>query len=249
MAYVNHKFCWHGVLSTDVDAAQAFYSEALGWRVNKTSMGDTEATFFEINGTNRLHLAPPPMEGVPSHWNNYLRVEDVDAMAKKAIKNGGKQLVPATDIPPGRFSVVAAPSGAAFTLFKESGPDAQNAPNEVGGIHWTELHSTDIEPDLKWLTKTFGYTLEEMPMPTGPYFLLKDGDETAGGAMASVNPEAPSMWLTWVHVENVDETLTRVKSNGGKTHGDTMDVPGIGRMAICADPTGGVFGVITPPAE
>ncbi len=247
MAFTNNKFCWHGVISTDVDAANAFYPEVLGWKSKVQPMGDTDATFFEINGKIGLHLREPPMEGVPSHWDNYLRVTDVDATAKLAVKNGGKQLVPGTDIAPGRFSVVAAPSGATFTLFHEADEaTSENAEAGVGGIHWTELHSTDLDADLSWLKKTFALKTEEMDMPDGPYFILKDGETQVGGAMKAMNPETPSMWLTWVHVDDVDATLKRVTNHGGKAHSELMDVPNIGRMAVVADPTGGVFGIITP---
>ena len=65
------------------------------------------------------------MDGVPSHWNNYLRVENVDESARSAEAAGGKVLVPGTDIPPGRFCVVASPSGATFSLFREADESAR----------------------------------------------------------------------------------------------------------------------------
>lgn len=30
MAYTNHKFCWHGIISTNVDASKAFFTEVIG---------------------------------------------------------------------------------------------------------------------------------------------------------------------------------------------------------------------------
>lgn len=246
MAYQSNRFCWHGCVSTDTDAAKAFYSEVLGWRVETTPMGDSEATFFVAGGESLAHLTPPPATGVPSHWNNYLRVEDVDAATKAAVANGGTQMVPPTDIPPGRFSSVTSPSGAAFSLFREADEASSHHPGGEGSVHWVELHSKDVDADLAWLTKTFGFETSIMEMPDGPYTILKDGEEMRGGVVASREEKAPSMWLTWIDVKDVDATVARAEKQSGTTIASPFDVPGVGRLGIIQDPTGGVFGVMTP---
>lgn len=252
MAYDNHRFCWHGIISTNVEGAKRFYPEVLGWKTQKMQMGDEEGVMFAAaDGIPRVHLMAPPMEGVPSHWDSYLRVEDVDASTKKALAGGGKQLVPPTDIPPGRFSVVATPSGAALSLFHEADVEgAQNAPGGEGSIHWTELHSKNIEADIKWLISTFGFRIDKMPMPdVGTYYILKSGDAMAGGAMSSATPDAPAYFLTWVAVADCDAALKRVKSNGGQGLTEPSDYPGVGRMAVVQDPAGAVFGIIKPESQ
>ena len=83
MAYTNNRFCWHGVISTDTAKTTPFYNEVLGWTSETVKMGDSDATFFAAaDGKNRAHTRGPEMDGEPSHWNNYLRVENVDAAAK-----------------------------------------------------------------------------------------------------------------------------------------------------------------------
>lgn len=248
MAYTTNRFCWHGCISTDTDAAKAFYTQVLGLGVETVPMGDMQATFFSAADKNFAHLTDPPMEGVPSHWNNYLRVDDVDATAAAVVANGGAVVVPATDIPPGRFSVVSSPSGATFTLFREAGETSEHHPGGNGSVHWVELHSQSLDADLAWLTATFGFDVSEMPMPQGKYYLLNSDGELRGGAMAAHDASVPSMWLTWIQVGDVDATVTSVGSHGGNVLAPTWDVPNVGRMSIVQDPTGGVFGVITPPA-
>ena len=248
MSFQTNRFCWAGCISTDTDAAKAFYTEVIGWKTETVPMGDNDATFFKAAGKQLAHLAAPVADGVPSHWNNYLRVDDVDAAAKTAVANGGKQLVPGTDIPPGRFSVVASPSGATFSLFKEASADSEHHPGGTGSVHWVELHSKDVNADLAWLKSTFGYDTEVMEMPDGPYNILKSDGEPRGGVMASQEEKAPSMWLTWIHVDDVDSTLERTKTHKGGVIAPAFDIPTVGRMAIIKDPTGGVLGVITPAA-
>ncbi len=246
MAYQTNRFCWHGCVSTDTKAASAFYSEVLGWRVETTPMGDGEATFFVAGGKPLAHITEPPVEGVPSHWNNYLRVEDVDAATKAAIEHGGKQLVAPTDIPPGRFSSVASPSGAAFSLFREGDDSSEHHPGGEGSVHWVELHSQNVDADIAWLTQAFGFETSAMDMPDGPYTILKDGDDMRGGVVASREKDAPSMWLTWVDVADVDATIKRAVTQRGTVLSPAFDVAGVGRLAIVQDPAGGVIGVMTP---
>ncbi len=248
MAYTNHKFCWHGCVSTDVDKAIAFYTNVVGWTHAAVQMGDEEANMFVAADKPRCHVMAPPMEGVPSHWSNYLRVTDVDASTAAATEAGGQVLVPPTDIPPGRFSVVASPSGAAVSLFTERDPEtAENPPAGPGSFHWTELHSTSIDADVAWLRAAFGFQTSEMPMPQGgTYYLINDGDTQVGGAMQGMHEGAPSMWLTWVSVTDVDAATARVTESGGNVLSPLMDMPGVGRMGIIQDPTGGVIGLITP---
>ena len=251
MAYNTNAFCWHGVVSTDVAKATSFYPDVLGWTAESVPMGDEEAIMFAAqDGIPRAHTREPGMEGEPSHWDNYLRVDDVDASTTAAVAHGGSLLVPGTDIPPGRFSVVTSPSGAAICLFHEADEaGSNNAPGGDGAIHWVELHSTDLDTDLAWLKATFGFEIDEMPMPQGPYHLLMADGQMRGGATSQQHEGAPSMWLTWIQQSSVDSTVERAAAAGGNVIAPPFDVPTVGRMAILQDPAGGVFGVITPEAQ
>lgn len=247
MAYETNRFCWHGCISTDVDAAKTFYSAVMGWNVETMPMGDSDATMFAAGKNTLAHLSPPAMDGVPSHWSSFLRVDDVDASTKSAIDNGGQQIMPPTDIPPGRFSVISTPSGAAMALFHEADPAvSHHLDTAPGQVHWVELHSKDIDTDISWLKNTFGFTTSEMEMPFGPYHILKSGDNPRGGVMTSQAPEAPAHWLLWINVANVDDTMALVEKNKGSVLSPVMDVPEVGRMTVIQDPAGGVLGIITP---
>ncbi len=246
MAYLTNRFCWHGLITTDMEAAKAFYSAVIGWGVETMPMGDTDATMFTANNNIFAHLSPA-MDGQPSHWSSFLRVDDVDASTKAATNNGGQEIMPPIDIPPGRFSIISSPSGAAMALFLEADPaDSNHLESTPGHVHWVELHSKDIDKDIEWLKTTFGFDTSEMDMPFGPYHILKSGDNPSGGAMASQAPEAPAHWLVWINVANVDETMALVEKNKGKVLSPIMDVPEVGRMTVIQDPTGGMLGIITP---
>lgn len=241
MPYIDNAFCWHGIVTTRSEPALAFYPEVLGWTVQQVPMGDAVMPTFLAGESGRAHLEVDP--AATPHWNHYLRVDDVDARTAAAVAHGGAVVVPPNDIPPGRFSVVTSPSGAALHLFHEADGSVQPGSAQHGAIHWVELWSTAVDDDLAWLSNAFGYTIETMQMPNGPYHLLTHDGAQRGGAMAS---EDGAQWLAWVRVDDVDAAVGRTTQHGGTTLTEPFDVPHVGRMAVVADPDGARFGVITP---
>jgi predicted enzyme related to lactoylglutathione lyase len=63
---------------------------------------------------------------------------------------------------------------------------------------------------------------------------------------AAVKMGAPPHWMAHVQVANVDATVEKVKSLGGKIYNGPEDVPTVGRFAIVADPQGAAISVFTP---
>ncbi len=250
MALDNNAFCWHGIVSTDADAAKEFYSAAIGWQSMEHEFPNGEtSTMFAVAEFPRAHLRAPE-ENETCRWSSYLRVEDVDASTAASSANGGGVIMPPTDIAPGRMSVITAPSGALLCLFHEADVQAaMNAPAGEGSIHWTELQSNDVEADVAWLKATFGFEIDEMTHPGGTYYMLNSGGKPRGGVTPSVSDAVAGRWLNWVHVADVDATLGRVTNSGGQAVTEASDYPGVGRMAIARDPTGAVFGVIAPTAS
>ena len=55
---------------------------------------------------------------VPSYWQIYFTVDDVDAAHRKALDLGAQELLPPQDMPGGRFAIVTDPEGASFGLLK-----------------------------------------------------------------------------------------------------------------------------------
>lgn len=112
-----------------------------------------------------------------------------------------------------------------------------------GTFCWFECGSTDAAKSKSFYTQLFGWTAVDVPMPgeAGNYTLLKDGDEDIAGLYHLAGPhfqDLPSHWMTYVAVENVDETAKRAVALGGTVAAEPMDVPNVGRIAFLQDPTG-----------
>ena len=109
-----------------------------------------------------------------------------------------------------------------------------------------ELNTQDVAKAKGFYTKLFDWKLEDMPMEDGTYTLIHVGEGTGGGIMQHPMKGAPSMWLSYVLVDDVDASTKKVKALGGTVMKDKTEVPGMGWLAIIADPTGAHLGLWKP---
>ncbi len=110
---------WSELLTTDVAASIAFYSTVFGWGAVTQGDGPMAYTEWQVDGRSVGGMMPkPPMmpAEVPPHWSVYFAVADTDAALVRIAELGGSVIMPAMDIEPGRFAVVAEPTGAVFNV-------------------------------------------------------------------------------------------------------------------------------------
>src|SRR3954464_12155051 len=117
------NFVWHELMTTDADAAEAFYRDVVGWRTQDAGMPGMRYTILSVGeaGVGGIMTLPPDAcaAGARPGWIGYVGVDDVDAYAQRVKAAGGTVHKPPADIPGvGRFAVVADPQGANFVLFK-----------------------------------------------------------------------------------------------------------------------------------
>jgi hypothetical protein len=115
-----------------------------------------------------------------------------------------------------------------------------------GAFSWSELMTGDPAAAAAFYGPLFGWRVETVDMGGGPYHLLKVGETAIGGIMktpAEAGPMPPA-WGCYVTVEQVDATVARVTALGGKVVVPAMDIPGVGRMAVIADPQGATVSVM-----
>jgi uncharacterized protein len=106
-----------------------------------------------------------------------------------------------------------------------------------------ELNTTDTGKAKTFYGKLFDWQLEDMPMPTGAYTMIKVGKGPGGGMMKHPIPGAPSAWLAYVEVDDLAAATAKVKTLGGTVMKDATEVPGMGSFAIILDPTGAALGL------
>ena len=119
----NGAFCWNELGTTNLETAEKFYTELLGWKLKGSDAAGMVYHEIVVDGGDKgvggMFQMGPEFGDTPSHWTPYVAVDDVDAKAKQVAELGGKIRVPPTDIPHvGRFCMITDPTGATLSLIK-----------------------------------------------------------------------------------------------------------------------------------
>jgi predicted enzyme related to lactoylglutathione lyase len=106
-----------------------------------------------------------------------------------------------------------------------------------------ELNTTDVDKAKAFYGKLFEWTLEDVPMGESSYTLIKVGKGTGGGIMKHPVPGAPSAWLAYVEVDDIEKATKSAESLGAKVMKGVTEVMGMGWLSIIIDPTGAALGL------
>lgn len=114
----------------------------------------------------------------------------------------------------------------------------------AGAPCWVELTTADPHRSAAFYGELLGWRYEETA--PGPYLTAgipgAEGDVAGLGTLTSTPPTS-ARWTTYVRVEEADAAAERVRSAGGTVLDDPSDTEGLARTALCADPTGALFGL------
>jgi uncharacterized protein len=120
-----NAFGWAELNARGIDRAIPFYTSVFGWTTKTSPMGDGQPPYteFQIDGNSIAggwEMNPSMPAGVPSYWQVYFNVDDVDAAFRRALELGAHEMLAPQDFPGGRFAIVSDPQGASIGLLKTS---------------------------------------------------------------------------------------------------------------------------------
>ncbi len=250
--------CWYELTTPDTAAARAFYAGVLGWEWHAAGMDGFDYHLAGAGGDMVAGaMATDGADNGPAMWKIYFAVDDCDRTAAAIAADGGKVLVPPSDIPgTGRFAILMDPQGAAFGLLQPlpmadgSGGGAFDM-QKPGHGGWNELGTTDSQVALAFYGRHFGWT-ETRAMEMGPDMVYRifardaldiGGAYTIGAGMPG--PGVPA-WLPYFGVPGVEAGLARIAAAGGDKMVGPMEVPGGAFIAVCRDPQGVMFAIVGP---
>lgn len=122
-----------------------------------------------------------------------------------------------------------------------------------GTICWRELATNDSEKAREFYQKLFGWNLEQSKNTEIDYKEIGLDDKAFGGVIQMTkewgDPPPPSHWMTYIAVDNVDDSVKKIKEMGGIVCVEPFDAPGVGRMSVANDPAGATFSLITFKSE
>jgi uncharacterized protein len=244
---------WVDFVSTDLDAASAFYTGLFGWETYDMPMpgGDGIYRFFRLDGRDAAAGGSMPGEmaaqGIPSHWNIWV-AGNADEVAGKAAAAGGQVLMAPTTLgPSGRLAMVADPAGAAVGVWEAGEHIGASVVEEPGAMTWWEVNTRAFEESKRFYGEVFGWSAEPLDAPGVNYALWKLDGRTVGGMleMTAEWGEIAPHWMTYFAVTDTDRAASRATELGGSVGAPPFDTA-FGRIAVLADPAGGHFSVVTP---
>ncbi len=260
MTDLTGKFFWYELMTSDPQAALAFYGDVVGWTSQPFGGERTDDPYHVVSGSAGAvgGVMAIPAEardcGMTPWWGGYIGSADVDADAARLRAAGGTVKRAPEDIPGvGRFAVMSDPGGAIFMLLKGSSPDGMDAPAgmPLGHVGWHELYAGDYDKDLAFYTGQFGWTLgNAMDMgPMGSYQLVSqtggsDFQDMTGGIMPVLKDMPVPAWLFYFTVGNIDAAVERVKAGGGVVLNGPQEVPGGAWIIQATDPQGAMFALV-----
>lgn len=120
--------------------------------------------------------------------------------------------------------------------------------NLHGSFLWYELLTSDPDAAGKFYGDVIGWESRSANQEGMDYRLFSASGSDIGGYMA-LPPEAADCgakpgWLGYIAVDDVDASVERITAAGGKVQMPAMDIEGVGRMAMVADPQGVPFYVM-----
>ncbi len=243
--YPHGTFSWADCVSTDVEKAKPFYMELFGWDKIEVPMGDDATyTMFQLQGRHVAALAPMPADvramGIPSHWNNYVTVDDVDALASLVAEHGGSiQYGPLDVFDSGRMVQVQDPTGAAVGLWQARNHIGAGVVNTVGAMCWNELNTPDAEAAKTFYAALLGWEYAGDAQYT---HIVNRG--RANGGLLQMNTGMPPCWMPYFHIADIDAGSARVNELGGKVVVPRRTLPDGSIWAVVADPAGAHFYII-----
>jgi len=111
-----------------------------------------------------------------------------------------------------------------------------------GTPSWVDLATTDVEDAKRFYSALFGWSFRTDTGEWGSYTMCFLREKAVAGLMEQPrdqqNQGVPPHWITYITVENVDETATKIPGAGGTTVVPPMDVLESGRMLVAQDPAG-----------
>ena len=199
---------------------------------------------------------------LPLQWMPHIQVADVAASAGRALELGGSELMHGKDDDGNsQWAVLQDANGAAFgvvpVVSDEALPPAEGASSggdaaePTGCISWIDLTVSDAAPTRDFYRQVVGWSAQDVGMEDASvryadYRMCgEDGTGAAGVCHArGVNRGLPPVWLVYLPVGDLAESLRRVSEEGGKVIKTTQGADGQVVTAVVRDPVGAHLGMV-----
>lgn len=242
--------CWVSLTTQDMNAAQDFYGEVLGWEFEPGLQGqgyvvahaDGEPVAGLVESTQSMGVR------LPVAWTAYFVADSADAVASRVRERGGTVAVGPIAFGRGRMAWAADPVDAAFCIWEGPVDAGWYAGRGSGAAAWLELHTRDPFASALFYGEVFEWDAQGPEVIDVRYehdrVILRAGGRTVaglyGGVQQSPDPAIRPKWHVHFCRTDVDAAAARAAA----AHGTVVTPPhdsALGRTATLRDPEGGLF--------
>ncbi|MFF3213718.1 VOC family protein [Streptomyces sp. NPDC002886] len=254
--------CWLDLGVPDVPAAAAFYGAVLGWDYESMGAGeDMEGGMFQKDGKTVAGLGKLTEEGARPAWMIYYSVPDAEATTRAVREAGGTVRVEPRKLDAwGTMAQFSDPLGGQFAVWQPGDNKGVDLVDQPGSLSWTELYTSDAAAARTFYGSVFGWQFSDMQMPggEGTYTLITPAGHSEGsmqGGLMELSAEDLAVaggrpyWHPVFHVTDCDAAVAEVTGRGGSVQMGPADAEGVGRLAVCLDPSNADFVVLTPSRD
>ena len=254
-----------GILSADI--AVPDYEREVRFYARVLSTGENplwrEETLMNNRGMPIIGLGPRSAEydHLPLQWMPHIQVADVAASVQHALDLGASELMHAKDDDgKSQWAVLLDPNGAAFGIVPvvpaeaippSDGTESPDAATPVGRISWLDLTVPDASATRDFYRQVVGWAVQDVEMDdAGERYadfsmLVDDGTPVAGVCHArGAKLGLPPVWLIYLPVGDLAESLRRAEEEGGKIIKVTRGDDGEYAYAAVEDPVGACVALI-----
>jgi predicted enzyme related to lactoylglutathione lyase len=191
---------------------------------------------------------------LPLQWMPHIQVADVATSVRRAHDLGGRVLMHARhDDGTSQWAVLLDPNAAAFGIIPvvpseaipSSGAASHDQGGPVGRISWVDLTVPDASPTQDFYRQVVGCSVQHVEMEDAAeryadYNLLREDGKPAAGVCHArgVNVGLPRVWMIYLPVGDLAESLRRVQEEGGKVIKAMQGEGGKYGYAAVQDPVG-----------
>jgi uncharacterized protein len=198
---------------------------------------------------------------LPLQWMPHVQVADVAASVRQALEIGGCLLMDSKDSDGAtEWAVLQDPNDAAFGIISvipqgatpeaEGGTSADTG-SPIGRIAWLDLTVPNARATRDFYSHVIGWSTQHVEMTDGDaryadYNMLgQDGSALAGICHArGANAGLPAVWMIYLPVGDLAESIDRVEREGGRVIKSTRDLDGRYQYVAIQDPVGASLALI-----
>lgn len=230
-----------GVLSADIavpdhERELRFYAQIL--TTGKAPLWRDD--LMNSRGTPVIGLGAriPEYESLPLQWMPHFQVADVAASAARALELGGVELMHGKDDDgQSQWAVLVDRSGAAFGVIPVVVDESNVADKAegIGSISWLTLVVSDLSTARDFYQQVVGWSAT--PTDVGGGFEMQRPDGVSAAELCEAredNEVIPPVWIISLPVDDLEESLQRVREGGGELIKKSTDC----KYAVIRDPVG-----------